>query len=48
MLKFNIYITCIAILKYNKKGKLTSIKNNIYIVGMKLFLCRFVLQFGKQ
>jgi hypothetical protein len=30
MLKFNIYITCISILKYNKKGKLTSIKNNTH------------------
>ena len=30
MLKFNIYITCISILKYNKKGKLTSIENNTH------------------
>ena len=30
MLKFNIYITCISILKYNKKGKLTSIKTRSY------------------
>jgi hypothetical protein len=33
MLKYNIYITCISILKYNKRGMLTTLKI-AHIVGI--------------